>query len=185
MRIVSPTVKAVAETPPTPCSGFASFHYNAHILPLKTVQLYMTPPPLCTKIKTNIQTSWVLWSFYAAMSLMMTRSTVLGKFFRRDTAFPWSMLTKLYPFTCDRDETRELTAFILKEQRKLKEMAGRGKHEEVKRRRYLDDLVSWLEEFRSRSVSLNSCHKYPLLKQTVLIINHQRGLSESGPKQKK
>ncbi len=33
---------------------------------------------------------------------MMTRSTVLENIFRRDTAYPWSMLTKLYPFAWKR-----------------------------------------------------------------------------------
>lgn len=35
---------------------------------------------------------------YASTSLMIIKSTVLGNVFRRETAFPWSIFTKLYPF---------------------------------------------------------------------------------------
>lgn len=39
----------------------------------------------------------VSW-FYACTSLTIVKSTVFGKVFRRDTALPWSIFTKLYPF---------------------------------------------------------------------------------------
>lgn len=33
---------------------------------------------------------------------MIIKSTVFGNVFRRDTALPWSIFTKLYPFACER-----------------------------------------------------------------------------------
>lgn len=91
----------------TTFSGFPHWVKGMKISTINSPTRYQQISLLCIKIWVNInfsvhlsplEVSWV----YACTSLMIIKSTVFGNVFRRDTALPWSIFTKLYPFACER-----------------------------------------------------------------------------------
>lgn len=68
------------------------------------------PPPMSPPNAVSSEVGQV----YAWISLMIVKSTVFGNVFRRDTAFPWSMFTKLYPFAWRENEREQEVTTSLK-----------------------------------------------------------------------
>lgn len=99
-----PTVKVHASRlcpSSTWCSGFAPLHRRSNLVLFTSAQINYIQHTGFSRYKNKTVHIQIcqLWT----ISRKMIRSTVLGNVFRRDTACPWSMLTKLYPFACKVD----------------------------------------------------------------------------------